>query len=1000
MATKFELDRERSNRHTLSPRAARKARQNGSGASDKLQFLGKKSPHSDGEAGEVLARTDLPDEEMARRLHEQLNGPSSPTVVTRHRLRKAPTFYTPQQLGGYGGYHCVEFGSDEDGAGKAQPPPAKRTRKHASPTTSETQQHQPHVKEEAKTGKHAAEGLPHQPAKRARQAAEDADDEGEGEGHRHAASRQHAAGNATPGSEHEANAAAAFEDQNGDAKSDSGPKSSSDEHAQHVQKQQKQQQQEHQSPLARELRALQKDGLAETNGSRHADVGSDGEAQDGREGGSGSIPTPSRRGLPPKHTKGSPQDSEEGGEADAGGAAHKGPSPPSTSADSGSEGDTKDTKEDQAGSGSGEAAQQGPTTGRRLAKIPKLPMVRHGKKWYRARLLKDNNNRVLIEFAGFEQESAPVWLPKESDRIWRGSYKGKDWRHLGDGAWEPKQKAKKCKGKGSSKDRSRKALGSNHEASSCDNDHSEPDLNTPRASQQAMDFKAEEAKMLAAEGQDEAQPDAQPGSARSAQGHHYPDSATPRSSDTPRDGKPLPSHLQAAVKPDTPDAAAKAEEEEQRQGSDGALAPPVAKRGSGRRKAFKGRGKPHHPDGSKPSKELAGGQSVLANESSPDGHGPGLECEEALPAEEPQHKAEAVVKDEPDQQMEFEHKHLGWKGAWKGAWKKTLKQQQADSGQAAAGSGGSAAAGLEQPSPRVSQRVRVPPKREAEAADEADLLAGEILDNSYDGDYTTASGRRANGRTGKAGNGRGGRWARQRAAQAAEGGGDPHNSLLQNHSVEHGGFSVNGRLKAGNPRKAVHSLSRSGSGLSASDSLRLAGRITKPGFGGPRTGPLFAGGRFTLLMDALGALDTHKAWRLQSGLSGSLANGGNGVHSLASGKPSPTLTAHHASVSVTSGSFQHAHPYLFGGPPASPGGRVYIMPSSAGHSAAHVPGSGSGPPSPSILTINQERFTTVSPEKPVFPAREASPEPLSMMVALTSAAGGLRGPRPPVPLFR
>lgn len=33
---------------------------------------------------------------------------------------------------------------------------------------------------------------------------------------------------------------------------------------------------------------------------------------------------------------------------------------------------------------------------KKLCKIPKLPMVRHGKKWYRARLLKDTANRVQI----------------------------------------------------------------------------------------------------------------------------------------------------------------------------------------------------------------------------------------------------------------------------------------------------------------------------------------------------------------------------------------------------------------------------------------------------------------------------------------------------------------------------------------------------------------------------------------------------------------------------
>ncbi len=39
----------------------------------------------------------------------------------------------------------------------------------------------------------------------------------------------------------------------------------------------------------------------------------------------------------------------------------------------------------------------GPPGKRRMRKIPKLPMVRHGKKWYRARLLKDSGQgRVQI----------------------------------------------------------------------------------------------------------------------------------------------------------------------------------------------------------------------------------------------------------------------------------------------------------------------------------------------------------------------------------------------------------------------------------------------------------------------------------------------------------------------------------------------------------------------------------------------------------------------------
>ena len=45
---------------------------------------------------------DSDDAELARKLHEQLNGPDSPTAVpiTRHasRVRKAPVFYKPEVL--------------------------------------------------------------------------------------------------------------------------------------------------------------------------------------------------------------------------------------------------------------------------------------------------------------------------------------------------------------------------------------------------------------------------------------------------------------------------------------------------------------------------------------------------------------------------------------------------------------------------------------------------------------------------------------------------------------------------------------------------------------------------------------------------------------------------------------------------------------------------------------------------------------------------------------
>lgn len=37
---------------------------------------------------------------------------------------------------------------------------------------------------------------------------------------------------------------------------------------------------------------------------------------------------------------------------------------------------------------------------------------------------------LLVEFMGFEQQLQPVWLARDSERIWRGSYKNKAWKHL------------------------------------------------------------------------------------------------------------------------------------------------------------------------------------------------------------------------------------------------------------------------------------------------------------------------------------------------------------------------------------------------------------------------------------------------------------------------------------------------------------------------------------------------------------------------------------------
>ncbi|GIL78154.1 hypothetical protein Vretimale_7524 [Volvox reticuliferus] len=96
-------------------------------------------------------------------------------------------------------------------------------------------------------------------------------------------------------------------------------------------------------------------------------------------------------------------------------------------------------------------------------KVPKLPMIRAGRGWYRGRLMRESmdGQRVLVDVPGAPNpgssssssghpQNQPFWLPVTSDRIWRGSYKGKDWKYLGDGAWEPKPAAFKRGKQGSS----------------------------------------------------------------------------------------------------------------------------------------------------------------------------------------------------------------------------------------------------------------------------------------------------------------------------------------------------------------------------------------------------------------------------------------------------------------------------------------------------------------------------------------------------------------------
>ncbi|KAL6771099.1 hypothetical protein ACKKBF_B33905 [Auxenochlorella protothecoides x Auxenochlorella symbiontica] len=90
----------------------------------------------------------------------------------------------------------------------------------------------------------------------------------------------------------------------------------------------------------------------------------------------------------------------------------------------------------------GAASAPAPARAAKPLRIPKLPMVLQGRgSWYRARVVKDAGDRVLLEFTGFEDQFPALWLARGTDRIWRGSYRGKDWKYLGGGAWEPKKAA-------------------------------------------------------------------------------------------------------------------------------------------------------------------------------------------------------------------------------------------------------------------------------------------------------------------------------------------------------------------------------------------------------------------------------------------------------------------------------------------------------------------------------------------------------------------------------
>ena len=90
-------------------RAGQQGQQPFAGRSQSCSPLKRFKPSGNAEAAEADGvdpstgtHVDSDDAELARKLHEQLNGPDSPTAapITRHitRVRRAPTFYKPEVL--------------------------------------------------------------------------------------------------------------------------------------------------------------------------------------------------------------------------------------------------------------------------------------------------------------------------------------------------------------------------------------------------------------------------------------------------------------------------------------------------------------------------------------------------------------------------------------------------------------------------------------------------------------------------------------------------------------------------------------------------------------------------------------------------------------------------------------------------------------------------------------------------------------------------------------
>ncbi|KAL0047032.1 hypothetical protein WJX82_004759 [Trebouxia sp. C0006] len=382
---------------------------------------------------------DSDDAELARKLHEQLNGPESPTAapITRHisRVRKAPVFYKPE-FGGYQGYHGVEGGPEqEDGTGEVSP-------RHAKEPQIPRELRRLHEHSVSMSDSEAKSNFPAGPRRTRASSVPDPESEG-GQAQRPLAARS-----ADQGAKKRAEVKA-----EGDA--DTHSRSGTHQHRK-------------QRSLTPELRLTR--SMQPPQGSQQSHPLPTDQRKNGRSlpfkleqpAGSGQKPALNQgsSGSPGKGTASSIQ---QGGiqkprnskpvVLDGDGTVkaevtsnrlRQGTGGASTSGESHSHVDLAAACPDQADAvgGSGRRGSNSGAAGvSKRAKLPaKNPMVlqKQNGSYYRVRVLKEETYRVKIEFMGFEQQLQPSWLARDSERIWRGSYKNKAWKHLGDGAWEPR----------------------------------------------------------------------------------------------------------------------------------------------------------------------------------------------------------------------------------------------------------------------------------------------------------------------------------------------------------------------------------------------------------------------------------------------------------------------------------------------------------------------------------------------------------------------------------